>query len=73
MCFKCVEELPAFSATPECAPGRSEFAGRAGKSVMTRRTGDAGQRARLRQPAPAIYQNESGHDADPDGLRPKGK
>ena len=53
--FKRVKGFPAFAATPECAAGRGDFAGRAGKSVVTRRIGDAGQGAGLHQTAPAIH------------------
>ena len=68
MRFKRVEGLPAFAATPEGAAGRSNLANRAGKSVATRRIGDAGQCARLLKTAPAVKQNKGSQYIIPTGV-----
>lgn len=66
-CFKSVEGLAAFAAAPDGAQRRGGFAVRTGETFAARRIGHFYHRTRLHQTAPAIHQDERGHDADPNG------
>jgi len=64
-----VKSFSAFAAAPKLAQRRRGFAGGTGETLAARNLGDARQRPRLFQAAPAIDQNKRRHDAQPDGLR----
>ena len=60
---KNVERLAALSAPPEFAKRRSSFAGGTRETRTARNFGEARQGHRLFQTAPAVDEDESGHDA----------
>ena len=62
---KSVESLAAFSAAPEFAERRRGFAGRTRETFTARNLGDACERLRLFQAAPAVHQDERRNDAQP--------